>query len=598
MKVFLKQYFFFLQGKKTRAKFSLLLLFFLLSSFMDIISIGLIGVFLAIIASPVAMQKYVGYIPFYSWLHSLEHPNAPIFYVGGLIILLFSFKAFAVCFIQTRMISFSSEQTLKLKVQLIKAFQSAHYTYYLNRNTALLIDYMQKIDGYSSGVLMNSLTLISGAVMGCLIALFLLLTHPMPTLILMCLFTGVFFLNNIVMKNKVKTSGEIAATARGIINRNILHALKGIKEIRILGREAFFLQNIQQKNEDYTRVLKVQALHQALPRNVIEAMLATFIMLLCMGSLFIGMNAAEVIAFTGVFVVSGARLIPVVSQLTAGINQLVFNNKTMECLYKEFKQLDVLNQSATQLKNTEKLVFDHVSLQDITYRYPEAKKVSLDKVNFHFKKGQSIGIIGTSGAGKSTLVDLLLGFLTPETGQVLIDERPLVNAKEWLNNFAYIPQHIFLLDDTLKHNIALGVQAEEIDMPRMHYALEMAQLNQVVDDLPDGLETVLGENGIRLSGGQRQRVALARTLYYDKDIIVMDEATSALDNETEHEIINAMRRLQGLKTIILIAHRLTTLEHCDVLFKMENGRIIQSGTFEEVVGSTYRQKHPDMIEAL
>ncbi|MDX2346785.1 MAG: ABC transporter ATP-binding protein [Legionella sp.] len=592
MLVFFKRFFFFLNVKGARKQFVGLLLLSLFSSLLDVVGIGLIGVFLSVIANPAILVSYLSDLPFYELFHFSEGSNQPIFYLGALIIFIFAFKAIFSCFIQGKMTSFSYGHALTLKARLLQAFQYAPYTYHIKRNSAYLIDYIQKIDGYAAGVLMSFLTIISSLVMVVSIVIFLFWTHPITTLILMGLFALIFLVNNVLMKGKVSELGRVVAVTRGLINKNFLHALKGLKEIRILGQEAFFLKSTQTANNVYTKALKTHMLYQLLPRSVIEALLAIFIMLLCMGSIAMGMSAAEVIAFTGVFVVSGARLIPMITLLTSGINGLVFSNKILIQLHQEFTLLNVLNQTTIPANKVGKLPFQTASLQNIIYSYPEAKQAALNNVTFSFEKGQSVGIIGSSGAGKSTLVDLLLGFLQAEAGQILIDGQPLTDAKAWLSNFAYIPQQIFLLDDTLKQNIVLGVKPEDIDDSRMEAALEMAQLKQVVADLPEGLETILGENGVRLSGGQRQRVALARAFYHNKDIIVMDEATSALDNETEHEIINAIKMLHGVKTLIIIAHRLTTIEHCDVLFKMEKGQIIQTGTFQEMTNINRAQQKP------
>ena len=199
--------------------------------------------------------------------------------------------------------------------------------------------------------------------------------------------------------------------------------------------------------------------------------------------------------------------------------------------------------------------------------------------------GESIGLIGTSGSGKTTIVDILLGLLAPTGGSVIYNGDPLQNnLPSWRSQVAYIPQNIFLLDDTLRANIAIGLK-EDIDEKKVEKAIKQAQLNDLLQQLPKGLDTVLGERGLRLSGGQRQRVALARAFYFDRDVLIMDEATSALDNETEKEIIEEIRRLKGKKTMIVIAHRLTTVKHCDCIYRLENGKVVDKGTYSEVVNN-------------
>ena len=255
----------------------------------------------------------------------------------------------------------------------------------------------------------------------------------------------------------------------------------------------------------------------------------------------------------------------------------------MDKIYSELKALEQLKHLSMPFPNSKKLPFSIISLQNVSFNYPNRKMNALNHIDFTMQKGQSVGIIGASGAGKSTLVNILLGLLEPQKGNILIDGQPITNMREWVNNFTYIPQDIFLLDDTIKNNIALGIEKSEIDPKQLETAIQMAQLEQVIQDLPQGIETQIGEKGMRLSGGQRQRIALARAFYHDKDIVVLDEATSSLDHETEREIIHSIKRLQGIKTLIVIAHRLTTVQHCDIIIKLAQGQIIQKGSFHEVV---------------
>jgi ABC-type multidrug transport system fused ATPase/permease subunit len=227
---------------------------------------------------------------------------------------------------------------------------------------------------------------------------------------------------------------------------------------------------------------------------------------------------------------------------------------------------------------------NQVELKNITYTYPETSKPAIENISLILKKGQSIAFIGKSGAGKTTLVDVILGLLKLEKGDILVDGvSTYTNIREWQNLIGYIPQSIFLIDDTVESNIAFGVPEHLIDLERLNKAIRSAQLTELIEELPDGIKTVVGERGIRLSGGQRQRIGIARSLYHEREILVLDEATSALDNETESLVTEAIRSLSGQKTIIIIAHRLTTVEHCDWVYLLERGRIVQSGSYREVV---------------
>ena len=579
MRQFLHQYFFLLD-KNVRKK--LLGLFFLcvISALLDIIGIGLVGIFLTLMANSVVVMQH---LPSLFDLPIFHHGNTLIYTAGTLVIVSFLIKTVVVCFVQKRIAAFSYGYTIKLKMRLMKAFQFAPYEYHLQQNSSSLVHRIDQVDTYTQGILIPSLAMLSNLVIVAAIVVFLLVLHPFGTLLLTASCSAFVWVNHRLLKLKVAKYAKICAIARENIAKNIHHGLGGLKEIRVLGKENYFLRRLEAITSDYAEAMGAQTLYQILPRYVIESILAVFIILSCLGSLMMGMSYAATISFVGIFAAAGARLLPAASQSYICLQQLRFATQTMNHVYQELKELERLNQHAIPLQTVTKLPFSTVSLQGISYHYPNGKQSALHNISFNITKGQSIGIMGTSGAGKSTLINLLLGFLKPQQGQILVDGKPIENLREWLNNIAYIPQQVFLLDDTIKHNIALGVEADQIDVTRVQAAIQMAQLEQVIRDLPLRVDTPIGENGIRLSGGQRQRIALARTFYHDRDIIVMDEATSSLDMETELDIIQSIQQLHGTKTLIIIAHRLSTIQHCDIILKLENGTIVRSGSFQEVV---------------
>ena len=392
------------------------------------------------------------------------------------------------------------------------------------------------------------------------------------------------------VKNKLISMGKILAIANGEINKSILQAFGGLKEIRVLGKEWFFLNKIKEVSTEYSAAISTYSSLQLIPRYTVESAASIFLVVLILGALSIGISPISMIPTLGVFSAACIRLLPTISQLIGQFSQLRSAAYATNLLYEEINELE--NASKTNLtidNNEERLEFSQFSLQKVFFRYPGAKQNALNCVDLTVLRGQSIGLMGSSGAGKSTLVNIILGLLAPDEGRFIVDGSPIKNTRAWLNNFAYIPQAIFLLDDTVKRNIAMGTADENIDTQKLCAAIEMAQLREVVDGLPNGVDTLIGENGIRLSGGQRQRIALARALYHEREIIVMDEATSALDNETEHEVINSIRKLQSIKTLIVIAHRLTTLVYCDRVYKFEKGQIAAQGSFFEVVGNIETQ---------
>jgi ATP-binding cassette, subfamily B, bacterial PglK len=311
----------------------------------------------------------------------------------------------------------------------------------------------------------------------------------------------------------------------------------------------------------------------------------------------------EITEVIGVFAIASMRLIPATSQLLGSINQLKNSNFAVNMLYLDLKEIDkqginklkklnpqISNSSLVSINKDQNriMTFDNqIDLQNITYSYDNSSQLAVKDISLSLKKGQSIALIGKSGSGKTTLADIILGLLSPQTGDIVVDGKSIYhNLRAWQNMIGYIPQSIFLIDDTVERNIAFGVPDQLLDPERMIQAIKAAQLEELIAQLPQGIKTEVGERGVRLSGGQRQRIGIARALYHEREILVLDEATSALDNETERLVSEAIKSLAGTKTLIIIAHRLSTVEHCDRVYLLERGRLIKSGSYQEVVVET------------
>ncbi len=584
MKESFKQFFYLLDIQAKKAIPYLIGSFFL-SSLLDVVGIGLIGVFIALLLNPLFLfQK----IPFTEFLMPILGGNKVIICFGSLLIIAIVLKSLAVITIQKRMFYFTQDFNFRLKNRLITAYQSAPYIYHLQKNSDYLMSRIQEnITGLINNMLLASLTFISSILMTLFILVFLLILHPISTAILLVIFICIGIGYDLLIKKESSAMGRIIAESSGGINKSIRHALYGLTEVRVFGREEYFVEKLRDKYRQHLDAGAVVYKQQLIPRYLIENMIAIFTVALGLGGLALGYDAVSIVALVGMFGVAGARLLPTVTQVMMSVNQFRSGYRNLNLVYNEFIEIEQLTQSSLQgqliLNHKNKLKFSKIQINQISYQYPQTTILALREIDIILYKGQSIGLIGPTGAGKSTLVNLILGFLEPQQGQLLVDGQPIKNLRAWLNNFAYIPQSIFLLDDTLRRNIAFGIKDEEIDDTQLWNAINIAQLTEVVHNLPNGINTSIGENGIRLSGGQRQRVALARAFYHDRDIIVMDEATSSLDNETEKAIVNTIKKIKGEKTLIVIAHRLSTVEHCDVLYRLEKGAISKMGTFQEVV---------------
>jgi ATP-binding cassette, subfamily B, bacterial PglK len=325
-----------------------------------------------------------------------------------------------------------------------------------------------------------------------------------------------------------------------------------------------------------------------IPRPVVETSAVVGMMLISGLLVLQGRPMGTIIPVLALFGMATVRLMPSVQQLSTMYTDLKYNLVSVKPLYDDLKELEVFgNLARSERRSNTRVEFKNtIEAQNISYAYPGSSEQALEGISFTIEKGEAVAFVGESGAGKTTVVDVILGLLKPDSGTVLVDRQDIhKNVSAWQKNIGYIPQFIYLADETLKNNIAFGLPEAEIDDHKVMRAIELAQLDSLLETLPEGLDTVIGENGTRLSGGQRQRVGIARALYHNPDVLVMDEATSALDNVTEKEITKALERLKGERTIIMIAHRLTTVENCDVLYMMRDGRITDSGTYNDLVES-------------
>ncbi len=580
MKEFFRQYFFLLD-KSTKGFLPFLLVLFLLSSMLDVVGIGLISFFLLLVVN---FNTIFNKLPFFLQnIFSSFSEKKTIIIVGILLIFSFIFKGVTSLYVQQKTIATTSQLAVRIKIRLMRAYQHADYAFHLKQNSSDLINRTGWADGFVNNAFSASLNFISSLLVMSGILFFLFLVHPIATAFLVVLVVMLFTTYRLLFQKKIQEMSRVLSIANVGIIKAILQGIGGLKEIRILGCESFFLQKLANATSSYSFALARYNALQLIPRYFIEAFASVFLIAIILVTVITGVKPVDIIPTLGVFAAACIRLLPTLNQFVGLSSQLTVGSFTTNLLYQEISTLE--NQRSNQVIGITKdrLLFSTLTLQDITFRYSLALHDALTDVNLTIQRGQSIGLIGPSGSGKSTLVSVILNLLKQKTGRVLVNGQPINDLRAWLNNFAYMPQSIFLLDDTLKHNIAMGIEDADIDEEKLTNAIISAQLSDVVSGLPQGADTVIGEHGIRLSGGQRQRVALARAFYFEREIIVMDEATSSLDSETEREVITAIKRLHGIKTLIVIAHRLTTIEYCDIVYKLEKGRITAQGNFNEVV---------------
>jgi ATP-binding cassette, subfamily B, bacterial PglK len=563
------------------------------ASVLEAIGIGLIGPFLNVAMNP-ELVKSIDLLNWFSQRLGIQSNNQFIAVLGIALVLIFCVKSVAYFFMKSYIYNFSYRQKANISKRLMKAYLTVPYVFFLKKNTSNIINnILIETERFAQQVLISSLE----AVANLLIILILITVLAQTDIIFLVIASGIilptfgFFY---LLRKKFALWGKITSECRGEIIRIINHSLGGIKETRIIGCEKYFEQQIDEKLKKYTVAESLFNSTQLIPRIAIETILVLFLILLVViYQLFFEQSVQQLIPVLSVFAIASIRLIPATSQFIALVSYVQGASYSMDKIYTDLLEAEhqesQLLKSSRQLNNESKpnsiLNFQNrVDLNQLTYRYPNTDSPALSEVSLSLKKGESIALIGKSGAGKTTLVDVILGLLEPESGDIYVDGASVYdNVRSWQDLIGYIPQTIFLMDDTLERNIAFGIPDKLIDQKRLNAAIETAQLTDLIDHLPNGINTILGERGIRLSGGQRQRVGIARALYHKKEILVLDEATSALDNETESLVTEAIQALSGTLTMIIIAHRLTTIKHCDRVYMIEKGCIVKSGSYEEVV---------------
>jgi len=588
-------HFFYVLGDKRR-QLPFLITLFLCNSFLDALGLGLIGPFMALVSAPQIVQRN----QLLGWAY--QHSGAPsvsqfVAFVGLAIIGVFCLKLCFNYFSFRYIYTFSFNHQADLQKKLLHAYVSAPYTFHLQSNTALLIQIVtQETQGFCNGVLLPILLAISNGILILLLAALLSLTNLTATTAIAALILCVFGLYS-QFRHRLVQWGREASEAGAEVIRIVNHSLGSIKETRVIGCEFYFEEQLAIQARRHAAAYSAYMNVSQLPRLILEGFLMLFLVGFVSLTLIVTGDAAQLIPTLSVFALTSIRLLPSASHFIGAFGSIKNSSHTLHTLYLNLREVEIANAPVQKMQPPPQhslsafpsairtLSFEHtIKLEHILYRYPKVEEPALKKISLEIPKGQSIALIGKSGAGKTTLVDLILGLLIPESGNIHVDGHSIYSdLRAWQNMVGYIPQSIFLTDDTIEHNIAFGVPNHAIDSVRLQNAVRAAQLEELIEQLPEGLRTPVGERGVRLSGGQRQRVGIARALYHEREILVLDEATAALDNETERLVTDAIRVLSGTKTIIIIAHRLTTVEHCDRVYMLEQGRIVKSGSYEEVI---------------
>ena len=491
------------------------------------------------------------------------------------LILIYVVKNIYLVWINYVQYTFIFNNQLRLSGRLIDCYLKKPYTYHLDKNSAEMVRNVMLDSERFFQMLLSVFLLLSEVLVSALLCAYLVVIDWMITVsvvVILSVFTGLYI---ILFKGKAKEYGKINQIYDGKMHQSINQALGAVKDIKILHRERYFADSFLSFGRKKMTAVRNNNVLGQLPKYFLETVCIGAVLGVILFKIYAGENLNSMIPQLAAFAIAAFKLLPSVSKVNNYANLIVFLKPSVDLIYRDIKDTeDMVNYEITDADGEEP-VAEKIVINDLVYRYPHTEKNVLNGISFEIPLGKSIGLMGESGAGKSTLADVILGILTPTSGNVMYGDMDVhKHPLKWSKKLAYIPQSIFLSDDTIRNNVAFGIDDDKIDDEKVWAALREAQLEEFVKSQPDGLNSMVGERGVRISGGQRQRIGIARALYDNPEILVLDEATAALDSGTESAVMEAIDRLSGTMTLIIIAHRLTTISNCDFVYRVENGNIV------------------------
>lgn len=558
----------------------------LVDGILQMIGIASILPFLAVLANPAAIEGGGRLHAVYAWT-GFETPHAFMVFLGAAIFCLVFFGLLFRTFTQYATYRFVFLRGHVIASRLLAGYLGQPYTWFLNQHSAQLgANILTDVNKVVGQALMPAMRLISnGAVTLALVGL-LVYVQPKAAFVLALLVGGSYGLIYATVRKRLVWLGEERFQANHNRFQAASDAVGGIKDVKILGIELPYLRRFEKPSLSLARYDAQSAVISEVPRHLLEAigfggMLLFILTMLASGNGDLG----SILPILGVYAFAGLRLFPSLQQVYAAFTALRYAKPTLDKLHADLMETAAGEPIDTPLPAQIRLE-RQLELRGIEYGYPKAGRPALRGVDMTIPARTTVGIVGGTGAGKTTVVDLILGLLEPQAGELRVDGLAITraNRRGWQRSIGYVPQAIFLTDELVAANIAFGIPREAIDQAALERAAKIAEIHDFIqNDLPQGYDTLVGERGVRLSGGQRQRIGIARALYHDPDVLIMDEATSALDNLTEKAVMDAVHNLGRAKTIVLIAHRLTTVQACDTIFMMEQGRVVSTGTYDELI---------------
>ena len=559
----------------TKMRLGLVLVIILIGGVAELVGVSIILPIINLAISPadIASNRYCRVI---SGVIGSDEPKAIMVALIIITCVVYVSKNIYLAWMNNVIYRFSTNVQRKMAVRLMKSYMRQPYSFFLKKNSSELIRSVSNDTASFQQAVINSLYILSNGVMCCFLLGYLVATNWKITLLVLIVIIGCFLIVYLKVNRRMRRLGAESQKLSGYIIQALQEAFHGVKEIKILKREDFFVKKYEKNYAKNAEINRKANLMSILPKYIIET---TVICSILVYLAVITMREGGYSSYLGqlsIFAVSAFKLLPAVNAIYAYVSTLIYQRASIDLVYNDIREADMLDSSdkkggeLKEIRGTGDIRVDNVS-----FRYENAEEDTLTNESLLIRSGQSVGLMGKSGGGKTTTVDIILGLLKPQSGSVYVGEQDISEMyASWLDHIGYIPQTIFLSDATIRENIAFGIPLDEIEDEKVNNAINEAQLREFVDSLPQGDMTEIGESGVRLSGGQRQRIGIARALYNDPEVLILDEATSALDNETEKAVMEAIDHLHGSKTLIIIAHRLSTIKNCDAIYEIKNGKAI------------------------
>lgn len=563
--------------KADKIKIFFLMLAVIIGSFLELLAVSIFSPFIDLIMDPTAIDKSRT-IAFIYNLFSFQTIESFLALLAGGIIVIYVVKDVYTIVEKNAIYRFSYRIQRKISTDLLKAYMREPYTFHLNKNISILQRSMQEdTDQFTKGII-HLMEMVAEVSVCVAIGIYLYIVSHSITVIIVGLLILCLAVFSMISKKYSSAWGREGQMYKSKIYQWMNQSLGGIKEIKVLNREESFIRHYDSYFAKYVRVLRLNRLIGIVPKYIIEMVCMTGLLLAIIFKIFFGQkDLLEFVPQLAAFAVASFRLLPSVGKINEHLSAVLYAMPSVELVYNDLREIEQLAESEeadTEHMDEAWKLQEKIEVKNVTYHYPDGETNVIEHADFIIEKGKTIAFIGASGAGKSTMADILLGLLAPQYGKIYADGMNVYkNLSTWQKEIGYIPQSIYLSDDTIRNNVAFGVDEKEIDEQAVINALQQAQLYDFVVSLPEGLNTYVGDRGVRLSGGQRQRIGIARALYHDPEILILDEATSALDNDTESAVMEAIEKLHGEKTMIIIAHRLTTIQNADVIYEVGDGKV-------------------------